>query len=91
MLKLALGRQVAVSKRARKTDLAGGGQWIRTLGPSRLILGEEKGRRSIRVVANDAVPFHGGTSSSNPSCSTGASVALGLFAAEGAGAAIASL
>ena len=38
---------------------AGGGKWIRTLGPSRLILGEEKGRRSIRV---------------DPSCSTGESV-----------------
>jgi hypothetical protein len=48
------------------TRLAAGGKWIRTLGPSRLILGEEKGRRSIRVVAKDAVPSHGGTSGSNP-------------------------
>ena len=57
--------------------LAGGGKWIRTLGPSRLILGEEKGRRSIRVVAKDAVPFHGGTSGSNPSCSAGESASAG--------------
>ena len=31
---------------------------------------EEKGRRSIRVVAKDAVPFHGGTDGSNPASST---------------------
>ena|SRR5438132_6275678 len=63
--------------------LAGGGKWIRTLGPSRLILGEEKGRRSIRVVAKDAVPFHGGTSGSNPSCSAGESVSVVSFVMAG--------
>src|SRR5882762_846697 len=62
-----------------RTGLAAGGKWIRTLGPSRLILGEEKGRRSIRVVAKDAVPFHGGTSGSNPVCSASQSVLTGAF------------
>ena len=42
-----------------RTGLPAGGKWIRTLGPSLLILGEEKGRRSIRVVARRC-PFSRG-------------------------------
>jgi len=47
-----------------------------------LILGEEKGRRLIRVVAKDAVPFHGGTSGSNPSSSSDESATNCAFSAE---------
>jgi hypothetical protein len=41
---------------------------------------EEKGRRSIRVVAKDAVPFHGGTVGSNLVPSTGESISRGSLA-----------
>jgi hypothetical protein len=41
------------------------------------------GWKSIRVVSKDAAPFHGGTSGSNPLCSTGESLSAVTFRLQG--------
>jgi hypothetical protein len=90
MLKLALGRQLAVSKRARKTDPPVEQEGFEPLVPVKRdsVFRDHPDRPPPLLLPENQAR---GTEGSDPLPSTGASVALGLFAAEGAGAAIASL